>query len=115
MPAREGSSIDIDRALPRDVGARKNQLPSDQQTNRSSDQIPQVDADTGEEVDAENIIKGYQVGKDQYIEIDPEELEAIAIESKRTIEIDEFVPKKEMDELYLNSPYLHCPRWPLAR
>jgi DNA end-binding protein Ku len=43
----------------------------------------------------------------QYIEIEPEELEAIAIESKRTIEIDEFVPKKEIDELYLNSPYYY--------
>ena len=39
---------------------------------------------------------GYEVGKGQYIEIEPEELEAIAIESKRTIEIDEFVPKKEI-------------------
>ena len=69
-----------------------------------------VDADTEEEeVDTDNIIKGYQVGKDQYLEIDPEELEAIAIESKRTIEIDEFVPKKEIDELYLNSPYYIVP------
>jgi Ku70/Ku80 beta-barrel domain len=54
-----------------------------------------VDAETGDEV----VIKGYEVGKGQYIEIEPEELEAIAIESKRTIEIDEFVPKKEIDEL----------------
>jgi DNA end-binding protein Ku len=50
-----------------------------------------------------------EVGKNQYIEIEPEELEAIAIESKRTIEIDEFVPKKEIDELYLNSPYYLVP------
>jgi DNA end-binding protein Ku len=68
-----------------------------------------VDAETGEEVDASDIIKGYEVGKGQYIEIEPEELEAIAIESKRTIEIDEFVPKKEIDELYLNSPYYLVP------
>jgi DNA end-binding protein Ku len=53
-----------------------------------------VDAETGDEVDSADIIKGYEVGKGQYIEIQPEELEAIAIESKRTIEIDEFVPKK---------------------
>jgi len=64
-----------------------------------------VDAETGDEVDSSDIVKGYEVGKGQYIEIQPEELEAIAIESKRTIEIDEFVPKKEIDELYLNSPY----------
>jgi non-homologous end joining protein Ku len=49
-----------------------------------------------------------RVGKGQYIEIQPEELEAIAIESKRTIEIDEFVPKKEIDEL-LNSPCYLAP------
>src|SRR5262244_2621078 len=39
----------------------------------------------------------------------PKSFEAIAIESKRTIEIDEFVPKKEIDELYLNSPYYIAP------
>src|SRR6201984_1466565 len=68
-----------------------------------------VDAETGDEVDSSDIIKGYEAGKGQYIEIDPEELEAIAVESKRTIEIDEFVPKKEIDELYLNSPYYLVP------
>ena len=68
-----------------------------------------VDAETGDEVDSSDIVKGYEVGKGEYIEIEPEELEAIAIESKRTIEIDEFVPKKEIDELYLNSPYYIVP------
>ena len=68
-----------------------------------------VDADSGDEVDAENVIKGYEVGKGEYLEIEPEELEAVAIESKRTIEIDEFVPKNEIDELYLNTPYYIVP------
>src|SRR6201989_3515522 len=68
-----------------------------------------VDTETGDEVDSEKIIKGYEVGKGQHIQIEPEELEAIAIESKRTIEIDEFVPKKEIDELYLNNPYYIVP------
>ena len=68
-----------------------------------------VDAETGDEVELSEIIKGYEVDKGHYIEIDPEELEAIAIESKRTIEIDEFVPKKEIDELYLNNPYYLVP------
>src|SRR3974377_786009 len=53
-----------------------------------------VDAETGDEVESSDIIKGYEVGKDQYIEIDPEEREAVAIERKRTIGIDEFVPKR---------------------
>jgi DNA end-binding protein Ku len=68
-----------------------------------------VDAETGDEVESSDIVKGYQVGKGEYIEIEPEELEAIAIESKRTIEIDQFVPKKEIDELYLDSPYYIVP------
>jgi DNA end-binding protein Ku len=68
-----------------------------------------VDADTGEEVESENIIKGYEVGKGEYIELDPDELEAVAIESKRTIEIEEFVPKSEIDEIYMRDPYYIIP------
>src|SRR5205823_5218968 len=68
-----------------------------------------VDAETGDEVDSAKIIKGYEVGKGQYLEIKPDELEAVAIESKRTIEIDRFVPKKEIDELYLRDPYYLVP------
>ena len=68
-----------------------------------------VDAESGDEVESRDIIKGYEVGKGEYIELDPEELEAVAIESKRIIDIDEFVPKDEIDELYLNSPYYIAP------
>jgi DNA end-binding protein Ku len=68
-----------------------------------------VDAETGDEIASDEIIKGYEVGKGGYLELDPEELEAIAIESKRVIDIDEFVPKNEIDELYLNNPYYIVP------
>jgi DNA end-binding protein Ku len=68
-----------------------------------------VDAESGDEVESTDIIKGYEVGKGEYIELDPEELEAVAIESKRVIDIDEFVPREEIDELYLNSPYYIAP------
>jgi hypothetical protein len=52
-----------------------------------------VDAESGDEVPQENIIKGYEVSKGEYIELGPEDLEAVAIDSKRILEIDEFVPK----------------------
>ena len=52
-----------------------------------------VDEDTGEEVELSNIIKGYQVDKGQYVEITDDELESVALDSKKAIEIDEFVPK----------------------
>jgi DNA end-binding protein Ku len=68
-----------------------------------------VDAQTGEPVESGDIIKGYEVGKGEYLELTPDELEAVAIESKRVIEIEEFVPKKEIDELYLNNPYYLAP------
>jgi DNA end-binding protein Ku len=68
-----------------------------------------VDAETGDEVPQEDIIKGYEVNKGEYVELDPEELDAVAIESKRTIEIDEFVEKKEIDELYMRDPYYIIP------
>jgi DNA end-binding protein Ku len=68
-----------------------------------------VDAETDEDVDTSNIVKGYEVGKGEYIELEPEELEAVAVESTRTLEIDEFVPRKEIDELYLNNPYYIVP------
>jgi DNA end-binding protein Ku len=68
-----------------------------------------VDAETEDDVDAADIVKGYEVGKGEYIELEPEELEAVAIESTRTIEIDEFVPRNEIDDLYLNNPYYVVP------
>ena len=68
-----------------------------------------VDAETGEEVSNEDIIKGYQVDKEQYLEVTKDELENIALESTRTIEIDEFVPRSEIDDLYLVRPYYIVP------
>jgi DNA end-binding protein Ku len=68
-----------------------------------------VDADTGTEVPADQIVKGYEVAKGEYVELEPEELEAVAIDSTRTISIDSFVPRDEIDDLYLNSPYYVVP------
>jgi DNA end-binding protein Ku len=66
-----------------------------------------VDESTGEEVPAEQIVKAYEVGKGQYIEITDEELEAIALESTRTIEINEFVPRKGDRRTLQYPPVLH--------
>jgi len=63
-----------------------------------------VDAGTGEEVSSDEIIKDYKFDTDTYIEVSKDELESIAIDSTRTIEIDEFVPKA--DTRYLIRPLL---------
>src|SRR6201995_1663858 len=68
-----------------------------------------VDADTGEEVANDDIMKGYKVDTDTYIEISKDELDDIALESTRTIEIDEFVPKSDIDNRYLIRPYYLVP------
>jgi DNA end-binding protein Ku len=64
-----------------------------------------VDADTGEEVANEDIVKGYKVDTDTFVEVTREELENVALESTRTIEIDEFVDRTEIDPRYLIRPY----------
>ncbi|HEX3677361.1 MAG TPA: Ku protein [Sphingomicrobium sp.] len=64
-----------------------------------------VDADTGEEVANEDIVKGYKVDTDTFVEVSKEELENVALESTRTIDIDEFVDKSEIDSRYLIRPY----------
>src|SRR6201985_16427 len=68
-----------------------------------------VDADTGEEVEASDIMKGYKVDTDTYIEVSKDELDELALESTRTIEIDEFVPKSDIDNRYLIRPYYLVP------
>ena len=68
-----------------------------------------VDEETGDEVSQEEIMKGYEAEKGSYIELTQEELEAAAIESTRMIDIEEFVPEKEIDELYVNNPYYIVP------
>jgi DNA end-binding protein Ku len=68
-----------------------------------------VDADTGEEVANEDIVKGYKVDTDTYIEVTKDELDDIALESTHTIEIDEFVPKADIDNRYLIRPYYLVP------
>src|SRR6202041_3779320 len=68
-----------------------------------------VDADTGEEVANEDIVKGYALDKDTFVEVTKEELENVALESTRTIEIDEFVDRSEIDPRYLIRPYYLTP------
>ncbi len=68
-----------------------------------------VDAETGDEVTSEDIVKGYKVDTDTYIEITKDELDDIALDSTHTIEIDEFVPKADIDNRYLIRPYYLVP------
>src|SRR3954462_7480487 len=67
------------------------------------------DADSGEEVANEDIMKGYKVDTDTYLEVSKEELDELALESTRTIEIDEFVPGADLDRRFVIRPYFLVP------
>jgi Ku protein len=64
-----------------------------------------VDAETGEEVASEDIVKAFKIDTDTYVEVSKEELENVALESTRTIEIDEFVARDEINPRYIIRPY----------
>src|ERR671936_2188340 len=72
-------------------------------------QQKRVDPSTGDEVPYESIVKGYEIGKDRYVVITPEELESLDPEKTRTIEIEDFVDGVEIDPLYYDHPYYLAP------
>src|SRR5690242_19397069 len=75
--------------------------------NRLKQQM--VDSETGEVVEGDQKGRGYELTKGNFVDIDKEELEAVAIESNHTIDIDSFVPREEIDQRYLNHPYYIAP------
>ena len=72
-------------------------------------QQKRVCAEEGVEVPWEEIAKGYEVGKDRYVMIEPEELEALDPESTHTIDIEDFVDLVDIDPLYFDSSYYLVP------
>jgi len=68
-----------------------------------------VDPSTGEEVAYEDIVKGYEIGKDRYVVITPDELDSLDPEKTRTIEIEDFVEESEIDPIYYDHPYYLAP------
>jgi DNA end-binding protein Ku len=60
-----------------------------------------VDESTGKVVDSDDKGRGYELSKGKYVEIEPGELEAVEVESTHTIDIEKFVPEKEIDKLFV--------------
>jgi Ku protein len=75
--------------------------------NRLKQQM--VDAETGDIVEGEQKGRGYELQKGTYVEVEPEELDGVRIESNHSIDIDSFVPREEIDRRYLNHPYYIAP------
>jgi len=68
-----------------------------------------VDSETEDPVEQDDRVKGYQVEKNEYILLEENELDEVALESTHTIDIEAFVPRDEVDELYLDESYYIVP------
>jgi len=90
---------------------RFNQLNS-KTGNRVQQQL--IDSKTGEIVDRDEIVKGYEYDRGRYVTIDDDELKALQIESSKIIDLDRFVDRNEVDPVYLDTPYYVYPDGELA-
>lgn len=72
-------------------------------------QQKRVDPESGEEVPYEHIVKGYELTKDSYVIVKPDELEALDPEKTRTVDIEDFVDLEEIDPIYYDHPYYLVP------
>jgi DNA end-binding protein Ku len=85
---------------------RFNQLDSEGNVRIS---MRRVNPATGEEVPYERLVKGYEIAPDQYVVIEPEELDAIEPHRTRTIDILDFVELAEIDPIFYDHPYYLAP------
>jgi DNA end-binding protein Ku len=77
------------------------------ETNNRIRMVP-TDPDTGP-VERADLVKGYEIAKNKYVILANEELNAVKLETTRTIDIERFVDEKEIDRLYWNDPYYLVP------
>jgi DNA end-binding protein Ku len=69
-----------------------------------------VDVETGDPVPQEDRVKGYQYEKGEYVLVEEDELDNVALESTHTIDIEQFVPMSEVDRIYLDESYYLVPQ-----
>ena len=65
-------------------------------------------------IDTDEIVKGYEVEKGEYVLLDQDEIDAVKLESKKTLELTQFVDADEIDVLYYERPYFVVPADDLA-
>jgi DNA end-binding protein Ku len=68
-----------------------------------------VDEETGDAVETNEQIRGYEISRGHYVQLENDELDNIALDSTHTIDIDKFVPRADIDEVYLDTPYYLVP------
>ena len=93
------------------ASSRSERIALHQINKRTGNRLRQqmVDEQTGDVVEKEDKGRGYEVSRDQHVPVEDEELDKISIESTHTIDIESFVPRAEIDERYMDSPYYLAP------
>ncbi|SFB56921.1 DNA end-binding protein Ku [Rhizobium sp. NFR07] len=74
-----------------------------------------VDSVTGKEVKDEDEVKGYQRGENDYVMLEDEELENVALDSTKTIDISTFTPRDSIEWIWLDTPYYLSPNDPVGQ
>src|SRR3954447_20331575 len=69
---------------------------------------------TGEEIEREEVAKGYEYERGQFLTFTPAELKALDVESSKIIDLETFVPRAEVDPVYFSNPYYIYPDGPIA-
>jgi DNA end-binding protein Ku len=102
-----------DRERGRDLPDLRASRPHSDQIDNRSEPVGPVsritlrphDPTTGEEIEKDEVVKGYEYERGQHVTFTPDELKALDLESSKVIDLEMFVPRGEVDPVYFNSPY----------
>ena len=93
------------------ASSRSERIALHQINRRTGNRLRQqmVDEQTGDVVEKEDKGRGFEVSKEQHVPVEDDEIDKISLESTHTIDIESFVPRDEIDERYMDSPYYLAP------
>jgi DNA end-binding protein Ku len=69
---------------------------------------------TGEEIEKSQVVKGYEYDRGQFVTFSAEELKVLDVESSKVIDLERFVPRGDIDQVYFDTPYYLYPDGPIA-
>jgi DNA end-binding protein Ku len=113
LPEPERPTRVTEPSLP-DLGGHDGGYDADQPQPVTRVAIRPHDPRTGEEIDKAEVVKGYEYGRDQFVTFTAEELQALDVESSKVIDLEKFVPRGDLDPVYLDTPYYLYPDGPVA-
>jgi DNA end-binding protein Ku len=73
-----------------------------------------VDGETGKPVDEDDEVKGYERGENEYVMLEDDELDSVALDSTRTIDIEMFVPRESIEWIWYDTPHYLTPNDPVG-